>query len=208
MDGTLVDTREDIARAANHMLEVMGAGKLPPEEIWRYVGAGLHHLIGSCLKTGDEKKIEKGSKIYRRHYGEHMMDHSRLYPGASEILEYFKSRRQMVITNKPNPFSKDLLHALGVGGYFFEIVAGDSAYPQKPSPDAILRTLQRESIALSETLMVGDSLIDIETARGAGIEIVILSHGFSSRNELESVSPDAIVRDFPELLKLAKKKGW
>jgi phosphoglycolate phosphatase len=101
-----------------------------------------------------------------------------------------------------------LLHGLGVGGYFFEIVAGDSGYPQKPSPDTILRTLRRESIAPSEALMVGDSLIDIETACRAGIEIVVLSHGFSSHNELESTSPNAIVRDFHGFLKLAKKKGW
>lgn len=190
------------------MLEAMGSEKLLPKEIWTYVGRGLHHLIRSCLKTSDEKKIEQGAKIYRKHYGEHMMDHSRLYPGASEILDYFKSRKQMVMTNKPNPFSQDLLQGLEIGHYFFEIVAGNSGYPQKPSPDSVLQIMQREGVSPEETLMIGDSLVDVATARGAGIEIAVVTHGFSSENELKSLSPDALVQGFPELLELAKEKQW
>lgn len=190
------------------MLTMMGEAKLAREEIWTYVGRGLHHLIKSCLKTSDEKKIEQGAKIYRKHYGEHMMDHSRLYPGTAEFLQYFKSRKQMVLTNKPNPFSQDLLNELGVGAYFFEVVAGNSGYPQKPSPAALLEIMERESVRPEEALMVGDSLVDTETARAAGIEIVLITHGFSDQNELKLARPDALVDGFPELLELAKKKGW
>ena len=93
LDGTLVDTREDIARAANHMLEQMGHPAISVEEVSRHVGRGLQSLIRGCLKSEDPKAVEKGSKIYRDHYARHMLDSSRLYPGTREVLDYFKERK-------------------------------------------------------------------------------------------------------------------
>lgn len=208
LDGTLVDTREDIARSANHMLSQMELPAIPKEEVARYVGRGLFQLIQSCLKTEDPKKIEKGAKIYRSFYAEHMLDYSALYPGAREILEYFKGRKQGVLTNKPNPFSENLLKALGVGSYFDMIVAGDSEYPKKPSPAAVHAMMHRWQVSPAQTLFVGDSLVDIETARNAGVEIAVVSHGFSSRKELQSASPEILVSGFPELLEKLKGLKW
>ena len=208
LDGTLADTRKDIVCAMNHMLREMRAEPLPAKEIEAYVGRGLHHLVKSCLKTEDPKRIEKGAKIYRTYYGEHMLDHTTLYPGAREVVEYFKSRKQAVITNKPDPFSRDLLKALGVADYFVEIVAGNSEYPQKPHPAAVFSIMKREGAAPEGTLMVGDSRIDIETARNAGVETVAIAHGFTPRDELKSLIPGAVVENFQEFLELAKKKQW
>ncbi len=126
LDGTLADTREDIARAANYMRRQMGKTPLSVEQISRFVGRGVHALIQGCLETDDERAVEKGIKVYRTYYGEHMLDSTRLYPGAVETLEYFKDRFQAVITNKPNPFSFELLKALGTADYFFEIIPGNS----------------------------------------------------------------------------------
>ena len=208
LDGTLVDTREDIARSANHMLAEMGLSAISKEEVARYVGRGLFQLVQSCLKTDDPKKIEKGAKIYRAYYAEHMLDHSELYSGAREILEHFKGRKQGVLTNKPNPFSEDLLKALGVGNYFEMIVAGDSEYPKKPSPAAVHAMMHRWKISAQDTLFIGDSLVDIETARNAGVEIAVVSHGFSSRKELQSASPEILVSGFQELLEKLKGLQW
>jgi len=208
LDGTLVNTREDIVRAANHMLQQMGQSGISAEEVSSYVGKGLYFLIKGCLKTEDAKKIEKGSKIYRDHYAAHMMDHSSLYPGAREILEYFKNKKQAVITNKPNPFSYQMLKALGVADYFVEIVAGDSDYPKKPDPGAVLAMMQKENVLPGETVFIGDSAIDIQTGRNAGIKTVVVTHGFSGEDELKLARPDAMVRDFSELLELARKENW
>ena len=82
LDGTLVDTLEDIAQAANHMLRALGAPTLPASAVRRYIGDGLHELVKGCLKTDDPVSIERGSKIYRAYYTTHLVDHSRLYPGA------------------------------------------------------------------------------------------------------------------------------
>ncbi len=208
LDGTLVDTREDIACAANHMLRQMGLPELLADEIAGYVGRGVYALISNCVKSTDPKKVEKATKIYRNFYAEHMLDHSRVYPGAVEVLNYFKDRRQMVLTNKPNPYSFDLLKALGVGDYFFDVVAGDEVYPKKPDPTAVFAMLEKFSLTPAQALLIGDSLVDIETARHAKIEAVVLTHGFSSLEELQSAVPDLIAADFVELMKKIKEKGW
>lgn len=205
LDGTLVDTRKDIALSANAMREQMGLPLLDHAEITSYVGRGVHHLISGCLKTDDIKTIEKGIKLYRGHYSKHMMDHSRLYDGAQAMLEFYKDRRQVVLTNKPNPFSRDMLTQLGVAGYFEEILAGDSEYAKKPDPAAVFAMMTRFSVSAQETLFVGDSLVDIETARNAGVRIAVLTHGFSTKSELQSASPDTIKDHFSELLEWMKK---
>jgi phosphoglycolate phosphatase len=208
LDGTLVDTREDIVRSAQHMLNEMNAPQLPPAEIQRHVGRGLYHLVSNCLKTADSKQIEKGGKIYRKFYGEHMMDNSRLYPNAVELLDYFKGRRQAVITNKPNPFAREMLVMLGVADYFTDIIAGDSEYPKKPDPSSILALLKREKLAAADGLFIGDSLVDIETARNSGVEIAVVMHGFNTEDELQSARPDLMAKDFTDLRKKILEKKW
>jgi phosphoglycolate phosphatase len=205
LDGTLVDTRADIAAAANHMLQEFGKPPASVKEISRYVGRGLHYLLQGCLKTQDESILEKGSKIYRNYYAAHMLDHSKLYPGAKETLESLKGKKQVVLTNKPDPFSKDLLAALGVSHYFTDIIPGNSVYPKKPDPAAILAIMKREKIAASETLFVGDSCVDIETARNAGVGVVVLTHGFEEEAALKAAGPDKIFKDFYGFLEYIKQ---
>ena len=208
LDGTLVDTREDIARAANHMRMQMGLHPIAAESVSAFVGRGVHALISGCLETEDGKKIEKGTKIYRDYYGKHMLDSSRLYPFAKEVLDYFKSRHQAVITNKPDPFSAELLKALGVADYFFEIVPGNADHPKKPDPAAVRHLMESAEASKEETLFVGDSRIDIETGRNAGIRTVVLLHGFGSADELQSAAPARIFKDFREFLETARKEKW
>jgi 2-phosphoglycolate phosphatase len=208
LDGTLVDTRRDIINGVRHALEVLNGPELTDDEIKDCVGTGLHALIRQVFRTEDEKLADRGSKLYREHYKEHMLDHTHLYAGARECLEYFKDREQAVITNKPNPFSSQILEALGVAHYFIAILAGDNGLPFKPDPAAIHHLIERTDAIDEEVIFVGDSPIDIQAARNAGVEVVTLSHGFASEEALREAKPDYIVRDFPELVKLAKEKGW
>lgn len=208
LDGTLVDTGEDIAEAVNHMLTVLDASPLSPEEVRRFVGRGLHDLIARCLKTDDPGRIRQGLKTFEAYYANHLADHSALYPRAKEVLDYFKDRTQAVLTNKPNPFAQDLLKRLGVADYFTEILAGADAYPKKPDPAALFSLMDRNQIPPQDALLVGDSLIDVETGRKAGVLTVILMHGFEDKEELAAASPDVTVGDFRELLTLARQHGW
>ena len=208
LDGTLVDTKEDIAQAANYMLGQMQLPSMAAQDICRYVGRGLNNLVKGCLRTDDPQRIEQGMKLYRAYYAVHLLDHSRLYPGVQDVLGHFKQRIQVVITNKPNPYSRDILIGLGVAEYFFDIVAGDSVYPKKPDPAAVLSMIDKAQAAPEETLMIGDSSIDVETGRNAGVLTVGIAQGFADDTELQAASPDALVRNFQDLLALARQRGW
>ena len=208
LDGTIVDTRQDIIKSVRYALETLKGPELTDDEIKDCVGTGLHALIKQVFRTEDEKLADRGSKLYREHYKKHMLDHTHLYTGAREFLEYFKDRKQAVITNKPNPFSSQILEALGVAHYFIAILAGDNGLPFKPDPAAIHHLMEATGATEEETLFVGDSPIDIQAARNAGVEVVTLSHGFASEATLREAKPDHIVHNFDELLRLAQEKGW
>lgn len=208
LDGTLVDTRKDIAQAANQMRAAMRLPPLPEKEICGYVGLGLNKLVEGCLGTADPAVVEQGTRVYRAHYTEHLLDNTALYLGAAEVLEHFRSRGQAVITNKPDPYSRRILEALGVAGYFLEIVPGNSRWPKKPDPASLLDLMRREGVSSEEVLFVGDSPIDVETGTRAGVATVALAQGFSDREELMRAAPAHLLDGFPELLRLAKEKGW
>ena len=208
LDGTLVDTRTDIAQAANHMRSGMGLPPLPEKEICSYVGLGLTRLVEGCLGTSDPSKVEEGIRVYLDFYSLHLLDHAVLYPGVREVLEYFRSRGQAVITNKPDPYSRRILEALGLAGYFLEIVAGNSGYAKKPDPESLLALMGREGASPEGTLFVGDSPVDVETGSKAGALTVAVAQGFCEREELQRAGPDHLVGGFGELLELAREKAW
>ena len=208
LDGTLVDTLQDIADAANHMLVRLGLPPREPTDIRGAIGSGVQELVRRCLRTDDPARIDQGVALYRAYYTQHLLDHSRLYPGAQKLLDHFKDRRQAVITNKPNPYSTDILRSLGVAGYFCEIIGGNSGYPAKPDPAALLAVMGREGVAAEQAVLIGDSPIDIETGRRAGALTVTLTHGFSTAAEIRGASPDVLVDSFDELLILVTAQRW
>lgn len=208
LDGTLVDTLADLAQAVNDTLRVLQAPALPSQEVRRHVGRGVHELMKACLKVDDAGRLAEAEQMFRAFYARHLVARSRLYPGAQAALEHFRWRSQAVVTNKPNPFAQDLLAALGVAGYFCAIVAGDSAYPRKPDPSSVQALMRQRGVAAAQTILVGDSPIDIETGRRAGVLTAVVTHGFCDEAELASAAPDLLVKDFDELLACARTQGW
>ncbi len=208
LDGTLVDTAEDITGAVNAMLGQLSASPLSKDEIRQCVGRGLHDLIGRCLNTNEPERIRNGLDAFEAHYAAHLVDHSVLYPGVLEVLDYFQDRRQAVFTNKPNPFARDLLVALGVAERFCAILAGADGHPRKPDPMALHELMRSQGVGAGETLLVGDSVIDVETGRNAGVLTVIVAQGFEDPQALQAASPDLLVTHFAQLLQVAKRHGW
>ncbi|MBI1953191.1 MAG: HAD-IA family hydrolase [Candidatus Omnitrophica bacterium] len=208
LDGTLVDTRGDIVQAVAHTLRRMGAPALSREEILPFVGRGLRQMVAGFIKSDDPGRVEQAMKIYRDYYAEHLLDQSRLYPGAKAVLDHFKKRNQAVVTNKPNPFSRQILEGLGVADRFFAIIAGDTEYPHKPDPASLASLMGRSRASPEATLMVGDSVIDIATGKAAAAATVVLTHGFDGEAKLKAARPDHLVANFGELLRLAKREGW
>ena len=208
LDGTLVDTAQDITSAVNHMLAQLGRPPLDRAAVERSVGYGMEPLIARCLPDVGEDDRRRAILIYRTHYGEHLVDTSRLYPGALDVLQHFASRIQAVLTNKPDPHSTQLLTALGVADRFADIVAGNSGYPKKPAPASLLALLAKHHAAPGQALFIGDSAVDIETSRCAGVMSAAVAHGLTPRSELEAAAPDHLVADFTEFLDVARHEQW
>jgi phosphoglycolate phosphatase len=210
LDGTLVDTREDILSSVRHMLASMGRPPMPDAAIAGYVGHGLPYLIGQVLGTDDQAAVAEGLRRYREHYAQHMLDHTRLYPDAQVVLEFFAPRPQAVVTNKTERSSRVLLDALRVDRHFQAVIGGDSGFPYKPDPAGVRSLLARFGVAPRDALFIGDSVVDLDTGRNAGVPTVIVLHGFGSREQLAAAAAAAeqTVADFNQLLLLARRSGW
>lgn len=208
LDGTLVDTLEDITQAANHMLARLNAPPKPPEAIRPLIGRGISRLVAECLQTQDPKRIKQGIAVYKAYYSEHLLDNSRLYPGVLETLDYFKPRIQVVLTNKPEDYSRRLLTGLGIGGCFADVIGGDSRFPKKPDPASMRAVMEKHKIKPDEALFIGDSPIDIQTGRSAGVFTATLTHGLARLEELLPANPDILLHSFKELMDAARQKGW
>lgn len=208
LDGTLADTRKDIVEGVRAMLKAMHKPDLSAEEIEKCVGEGLNHLVSKTLGETDPKIVEQGARHLRKYYKEHLLDFTTLYPSAQNVLERFKDRIQIVITNKPEPFTTRILTELGVLPYLKGIYTGEQGLPHKPDPASLLKVMSDHGVKKEEVLWVGDSAIDAETGKRAGVETVLLRHGFSSRQRLEDLGANYLVDDFAGLLKLADQNGW
>jgi len=190
LDGTLVDTRKDLVHANAYVRARLGA---EPQRI---------------LKGNDPKLVEKVEALFSTYYVHHAYEHSQLYPGAQQLLDYFNGRTQAVFTERPNPFARDLLEALGILSYFLDIIAGDSPYPRKPHPAGALALMAKVGVRPEDTLLIGDSPTDIETGRSAGLFTIAVSHGMTPTAALRQAAPDVLAEDFAHLLKLARRYDW
>jgi len=195
LDGTLVDSVQDLCNSVNATRTYMGLPPLPGPTVASYVGNGAPVLIRRAMgPQASEAQIEEALAYFLGYYREHMLDHTRPYPGVMEALEQLRRRpgKMAVLTNKPERFSRDMCSGLGLGDYFFQVYGGNSFEQKKPDPIGI-HTLLRESGADPlRTWMVGDSATDILTARNAGVKSVGVTYGISP-DSLKEAPPDVLL---------------
>ena len=203
LDGTLIDSRRDIVNAVNWTLSELGLKELAAKQISSFVGNGVTNLMRQALEAVEVPRtapfLERSIKIFRKRYGEHLLDETSLYPSVRQVLEFFKDRKQAVITNKPEEFSLTILKGLGIDSYFFKVVGGDRGFPKKPDPAAVFDILSLARISPEETLLVGDSATDIQTGRNAGVRTAAVTYGFGKRPEIETARPDFLLEGLEEL---------
>lgn len=201
LDGTLIDSKLDLAHAVNATRSDMGLPPLEHELIYSYVGNGAPVLIRRALgPDASEQHVEEALAFFLDYYREHMLDFTVLYPGVRETLEKLDNgnRRLAVLTNKPVRFSAAILDGLGVGQYFFRVYGGNSFEQKKPHPIGV-ETLLREAGAKKErALMVGDSAVDMQTARNAGIPCCGVTYGFQPES-LDANPPDFVIDQMDQI---------
>jgi phosphoglycolate phosphatase len=205
LDGTLVDSREDIARAINNVLRKVGQPSLSLPDVLRFVGEGIEILIQRALRAAsgrepDADEIRTCVTLMLQEYEEHLCDATHLYPGVRETLAGIDWARMGLITNKLESLSRRILKAFELDGYFSVVLGGDSLRQRKPDPAPLLEAMARCAVLPAETVMVGDSCTDILAGRAAGVFTCGVAGGFRGREELQAAGRDLIIDNFGDLL--------
>lgn len=199
LDGTLVDSKQDLALSVNAMRKEMGLAPLTLELISSYVGHGVTLLVRRSLEAqATDENVEKGLAFFLDYYRQHMLDNTAPYPGVSEALEKLRGHKMAVLTNKPVNFSREMISRLGFAPYFSYVYGGNSFQQKKPDPVGLHKLMEDLQVSARETVMVGDSDTDILTGRNAGVLTCGVTYGFGAET-LERVSPDLTIDDMREL---------
>jgi phosphoglycolate phosphatase len=205
LDGTLIDSRLDLIQSVNATLRHLGRQELEGDVIASYVGDGAPALVRRALGGSDDEVLLKTAlEYFLGYYRVHKLDRTTIYEGISEVLAELAhptngSRRLMaVLTNKPVKPSRDILQAFGLVEFFVRVYGGNSFPTKKPDPLGAQTILQETGVAASETLIVGDSSIDVLTGRSAGLWTCGVTYGFAPHT-LKDVSPDVMVEAPREL---------
>ncbi|HZU33403.1 MAG TPA: HAD-IA family hydrolase [Candidatus Angelobacter sp.] len=205
LDGTLVDSREDLANSINAMLRHFKKKELPHEVIASYIGDGAPMLVRRALGDPDDENFVQDALLYfLAWYREHKLDSTYVYEGITESLEAIRKSRDgepvkmAVLSNKPVGPSRAIVEALGLGPYFFQVYGGNSFHTKKPDPAGVQALLEETGAFPEEAIMIGDSNIDILTARNAGIYSVGVTYGLAPHT-LEDAPPDVLI-DHPKEL--------
>lgn len=199
VDGTLVDSREDIVGAANHALHALGLPEKKKELIVSYVGTGVRDLIKKSLGAKQASLVEEAVDIFSRYYMAHSHDKSTLYPHVKEILEYFKDKRKYILTNRYRRFADATLKGLGVRSYFEEIFGGDDENCLKPLPCVLDKIFLELKLNKARTIVVGDMAIDVKTGKNSGVATCWVTYGLGKPEEIKPLKPDYIIDDILEL---------
>ena len=184
LDGTLIDSRKDLADSTNELIAELGGRALPDDDVVVMVGEGARVLVRRALASAridadETRALERFLQIYAGR----LLNSTVLYPGVAETIQQLSGRcRLAVLTNKPASPSQRILSGLGLAEYFDDIIGGDSAFGRKPEPCGLLHLCEAAGLTPESTLLVGDSAIDVETAVRAGTRMCLARYGFGNRS--------------------------
>jgi 2-phosphoglycolate phosphatase len=197
-DGTLGDSYPAITASVNHVRSRHGLPPLPEPEVRRHVGRGPHYLLSHTVPAGS---VEANIAAYRAHHPSVLRSGTRLMPAAAETLQalHQSGLRLGICSNKPVVFTRTLLDYLGVAS-LLDVVLGPEDVPRpKPAPDMLRAALDRLGVAAANTLYIGDMVVDIQTARAAGVSVWVIPTGSDEIEALQRGQPDRLLRNLEEL---------
>jgi phosphoglycolate phosphatase len=210
LDGTLIDSRLDLVHSVNAALRHIGRPELPDDVIASYVGDGAPVLIQRALggEKVDEALVRKGLEFFLSYYRAHKLDHTTVYPGVAAALAAIQNlaapssngtpRKLAVLSNKPVIPSKAIIDALGLGQFFSQVYGGNSFSTKKPDPEGARRLLEEYGVQPQQAAIIGDSHVDVNTGRNAGMVTVGVTYGFAPHT-LQDEPPDVLVDHASEL---------
>jgi phosphoglycolate phosphatase len=211
LDGTLVDSRQDLAQATNRLILEYGGQPVDEDAVVHMVGEGAETLVARAFAAARLLPVP-GAALPRflELYAERLLVHTRAYAGVPEALEALSHVASLaVLTNKPREMSEAILRGLGLASFFGRILGGDGPHARKPDPEGLRRLMGEFEVAGEDTLLVGDSMIDLRTARAAGTAIALARYGFGFRDvPRDQLKGDEFVIDTPQdLVGLLRDRG-
>jgi phosphoglycolate phosphatase len=204
LDGTLIDSAEDLAISTNATRAQFGLPPLDQSVINSYVGNGAAVLVRKALGDSTPQAVlEEALAFFLRYYRAHALEHTRFYPGIKDALQKLSATGHVlsVLTNKPVRISRDILSALGVGPLFLRVYGGDSFPAKKPDPVGVNTLIAEADSQATDAVLVGDSGVDVQTARNAGVRSVGVAWGFQPE-AFETFPPDLIAEDVEDLVRI------
>lgn len=199
LDGTLVDTKHDIAKALNRTFAEFSKPAIPMDVIAEHVGSGVTPLIQKHIEAAD---VPEFNRKFEQQYLRHIADESRMFPGWAELLPRLSDRKLFVLTNKIQKFTDALLTTLDIKKYFIASYGREAFTERKPSPFPVLSILRKENVAPENALMIGDMPADLESGRAAGAKTCAVLFGYGKRKELLELNPTVSIENAGELAKL------
>jgi phosphoglycolate phosphatase len=204
LDGTLVDTKADIVNAVNFTLNKLGLKQKSESLISSYIGRGVEFLLKNSLDKADDKLLSTALSIFEGYYRQHYMDNSVLYPGVKEVLEYFRHKKKVIVSNKNYELVKLTLEATGIKDYFADIIGGDDISCAKPSSCPLDKGIDRLDIDKQRAIIIGDMDIDILAGKSAGIITCAVTYGIGRREDILKAQPDYMIDTFLKLKEIIK----
>jgi phosphoglycolate phosphatase len=208
LDGTLIDSKRDLANSVNATRIHMGREAIDDDVVSSWVGNGAPVLIRRAMgPAASEDDVERALAYFLAYYRDHMLDHTVLYPGVREGLDELRSAgvSMSVLTNKPVRFSQALIAGLGVGDHFFRVYGGNSFDQKKPHPIGIDTLRDEAGTPAEQTLMIGDSAVDVLTARNAGVPSCGVTWGLQPEG-MRAEAPDLLVDRMEQLTEFVLRR--
>ena len=206
VDGTLVDSVPDLAYCVDAMMSELGMPERGEKRVRHWVGNGVERLVKRALVNQldgdpDEALFSKALPVFEALYRENTSKRSRLYQGVKEALDFLKTTgvRMGCVTNKASQFTLPLLQDLGVHDYFEIIICGDMVERKKPDPMPLLQAAEQLDTEAKASMMLGDSMSDVNAARAAGFQIVCMSYGYNHGEDIQDYDPDAVIDSMTEI---------
>ncbi len=202
MDGTIVDTAADNARAANLALRELGFDPLPVETVTSYIGGGVPRIMRRCLGESADAYLDKAVDAFMRHYEADPVALSVPYAGVDEALGYIVEHggRIGVATQTPEDLAQEILDGVDLARYVNVVVGPESVKKRKPDPEPILKVLGELGGTSHKAILVGDAPSDLQAARAAGVTTCAALYGYGSIEALRAEEPAYSITHFPELL--------
>ncbi len=183
LDGTLIDSRRDLIRSVSATLREMGREELHEDTVSGYIGHGAPQLVGRALGSGaTEDECQRALKFFLAYYEDHKLDSTCAYPEVLEALEHLAAFPMAILTNKPVRVSMRILKELGLAKYFRAVYGGNSFETKKPDPFGARTILREFGAAPAEAILIGDSEVDVQTARNAGTLAASVNYGFGTHD--------------------------